>query len=274
MSYEIVKSIRFDKKNNSIKICSADSSLRPLRYQTFEFVRPGQGYDEAHKSCFLHFMDGNLQYNQSRKPNAFRALIDSCHSMKRRLLGDVYGFDLEYKSTFNNVANDILNEELVLPGEPNFTAANRRLSALFPAMQTYREEYQAKLVKEGKIRVFGASMSFIYEGYDVFIGPDDDETIVAPKENYHNDGILDNAKNDAIFLGKGTKPLWHYLRFDGYGDKSKQDLIDFAAQYDRNHPGNNYTQALLRNMQLLEQTVRDKLAHLTMTKLPYKDFAF
>lgn len=276
MSHEIVKTIRFDEKKNSIKICSADSSLRPLRYRTFEFVQPGENYQEKRKSCFIHFMNGNLQFNKSRQPDGFRTIIGYCFMYKNNTVGDVFGFDLENKSNFNEDADNILYEEMMLPyflgKEPYYLKTHKRLSDLGVKMLEYLERYEAQLKSEGKLRVYGASFSNIYEGYDVFIGPDDDETIIAPRENYHNDGLLDNSNGDAIYLGKGTRVLWSFLRFDGYGDKTKQDILNNAAKYDQTHPGANYLRYIQDGLELLDKVVQEKLSHLTMTKLPYQDF--
>ncbi len=278
MSYELVNKIRIDERNNSIKILHASNNVFPRRYYTSEYINDGETFREGLKGLFFSIMDGNLQLNKGT--GEIYTIVNMCYDYKRSILGDVFGFDLEYKTNFDEQTNQILFEYLfqkyINKQDINHKKIRESLNNIKSKMPLEKDAYIKKLKDEGKIRVRGASLSFIYKGYDVFIDEKNEQTILALAENYENGtGILNNKNNDAIFLGLGTEQLWSFLRFDGFwdGKYTKQEIINKLVEYDGEKKRESITERYNNLYQLLEKTVKEKLSHLTMTKLPYVDFA-
>lgn len=80
MSYEIVKSIRYDRKENKVFIDSASNNLRPLLFRRWEI-------DDT--DCLLKLlkalMDGELQLRKTNGTKKIRIAFDAvCEEMQKR----------------------------------------------------------------------------------------------------------------------------------------------------------------------------------------------
>lgn len=275
MSCQIVRKIKFDEPNNSIKITHASSNELPKTYYTSEYIKSGELFKEELKHLFFSIMQGNYRLNKNT--GEVKGIIDGCILCKNTL-GDVFDFDLNYNTTFNSQVNQILYEGLFEKRFYNQEVDSQSIIVLLDnvkkQMSIAKELFENKLREEGKLKVRGASMSFVYKDYDVFISENGDETILSPQKNYHNDGILDNSNDDAIFLGEGTKVLWDFIRFNGFydGEYTKKEIIDKLVEYYGQEKRKVITTEYNVRFQLVERIVTEKLSHLTMSKLPYLDF--
>ena len=54
MSYEVLKYVSFNKKEKSINVTSADSSLRPLTYQKWQYAVKDMSFEQNVEYFFVN----------------------------------------------------------------------------------------------------------------------------------------------------------------------------------------------------------------------------
>lgn len=73
MSYEIIKSITFDEKNQTIRLCSASNNITPKYYDPWYPVAAGYDYQEWKRMFARSLFGGEAQFQPSCKSKAKKA---------------------------------------------------------------------------------------------------------------------------------------------------------------------------------------------------------
>lgn len=73
MSYEIIKSITFDEKNQTIRLCSASNNVTPKTYDPWYPVAAGYDYQEWKRMFARSLFGGEAQFQPSCKSKAKKA---------------------------------------------------------------------------------------------------------------------------------------------------------------------------------------------------------
>lgn len=273
MSYEIVKSVGMFRNKNQIMVTSACNNCRPLTYERWEYDKDEPNFDKKIIHLFVDMLAGNLQPYKSCR-NIYNTLQECFryYSIVRSRY-DLIHVDYTYKTNFTEEIEMFIATGYALPVVNKMQVSNQYM---MDSMNNYVKKIE-KTIKEkvkeyhekGIIIVKSASFSNIISGYDVFTD-EKKNIIIAPQKNYHNDGLLDNSRNEAICLTSDTSTeamlIRNMLSFDGYGDKTRDEVIKRYAQN-----SNSKKEIIEKLFSKCELSVNDCLraVGLKMSKLPY-----
>lgn len=223
MSHYKVKAIH-RKKDGTITVCAADSSLRPLSYQTCKY--------HGTLADLLHSInDGNFQLHNSQVNEPYIEVEKAIDKLIKIGLTDRgLTLDVAYKYKIQDRADAIqfLCEEFAKvlesgdienledPGAFGKMLADGVAERTEAALQKI-EDIKAADEQNNIVRISCAAKS-IFEGLDLLYPCDtNDGFILAPEKDYSNNGILQTEKENIISLGKESNDLYAYLSFDGVG---------------------------------------------------------
>lgn len=237
MSYEIAKSISVNRKRNKITICAANSSLRPLWFETVEYCKNKDvPMEDKIKMLWKDMLNGNIKPYKSCKKvfdilSLSLVLKRSIENMISSVIPEMSLWDIDryYETKLYDEVLDIIIEKFSYPAFTTGTSSSEELTqtttAFMDKVQAVYAEKKEEFEKAGIVLVNSALTSPVFPGYDVFVAGD--EAILAPQQNYANGkGRLDNSKDDAIFFGPKTAFLFSVL---GYKNKivNNTELVNF-----------------------------------------------
>lgn len=85
MSYEIIKSITFDERSKSVRVCASSNNVRPRTYEPWIPTDHGADYEKFKESFARYLFGGEAQFQPSCKSKAKRAYdnVNDAFGLKR-----------------------------------------------------------------------------------------------------------------------------------------------------------------------------------------------
>ena len=220
------------KKDGTLRVCAAESNVRPLRYFT-ETYHYSEDSEENVKHFLVSTMEGNFEISKGCK---IRPLIDSMMELTLAAEHTSFSADFMYRvKRLRGLYELIVNEY----GYPRFMGKDADYTSVVCKIQAYDAEskrvydnVQADYDAKHLIHIESASLC-AFPGVDILITGDD--VYIAKQENYDNMGLLDLSDGTTVkIVSDEPLRLFNSLRFShkpGEFDDEWTILIDFANKY-------------------------------------------
>lgn len=174
MSYEILRSVCFNKKAQKIYVTSACNNVRPLYYTRYEYSCKDMTFEQNIEYFFVSMLDGNYQGGQGKVKEIYLAL----KNLKKYSPNTSFDKDLSLKSGRDNGLNHLVAKMYAVP------LVTRRLTpeekqALILETISRVEAYDKESVKEyeglektyenmGWLITGACSRSEVFPGYNLY----------------------------------------------------------------------------------------------------------
>ena len=227
MSYYKIRSVAFKRSIKKIYVTCADSSLRPLKYYRSEYAENVEDFAEKCKLFWADVLSGNFQFMKSNQWNSY---VTNAYAEMHRIAHDVDTFrkDLDYKTNFYDELQKYVAKTYLVP---IVTREAKHIDVEFEARfaekcQKRWDEIAKERSQNKQICIRTALISDVFPGRDTLWCEDKNCTIIAKQDNYHSNGLLDNADETAIFLPEGSGDDWGKIAY-----AKTEDLPEILAKY-------------------------------------------
>lgn len=111
MSYEILKYVSFNKKEQKIYVTSASNNCRPLYYCRYEYNRKDMTFEQNIEYFFVSMLEGNYQGGQAKAKEIYLAL----KNLKKYAPNTSFDKDLDLKCGRDNGLNHLVAKMYAVP---------------------------------------------------------------------------------------------------------------------------------------------------------------
>ena len=261
MSYEILRSVKFDKKEKTIMVTSASNNVSPRTYCTWEYKSKGMSFEQNIEYFFVDMLNGNIQGGRGH----IKDILHQLENLKDQCAPDVsFDRDLKLKTGFSNGLDHLVARIWAVP---TILKQEISIASVWKTIQGYNEEavkgYTAKeqeYADAGWTITGSCSSSSVFPGYIVWAKADGSGFILGEHSCYEKAqlGFCNTKAGKTIEINNEFGDVFHLLS-NGYNRDLTEETFGKIA----------YAQAV--NPKLWEMLAA---AGLKMACLPYKGFPY
>lgn len=262
MSYEILKYVSFNKKEQAIYVTSACNNCRPLTYERYKYSHKDMTFEQDIEYFFVSMLEGNYQGGQKKIKDMYNKLLQ----LKKYATVTSFDKDLALGVGRNNGLNHLIAKVYAVPAILNRNTivsqsiidAIRRYDA---ESATIYKEAEKEYANKGWLITRACSRSDIFQGWNLY----------EIRSGYGEGYILaEHACYEQAKLGFCNTKAGRTIRIPKYEGNVWWTLSSgFNKTFAEIKESNEKTAELLSSASFWKL-----FEGLKMSKLPFKDFPY